>query len=284
MLEEEQAFNMSKNDLAQAALLAYPAPNAEIFLAADTSDTAVDAVLYQKIDNRLVEPLGFFSNRLDRAQIKWTIFSRELLAIYLGAKHFSYFLQGTSFTSQTDHQAIVNAAASSRPRDILREVRHLHYLTIMRPNWQHITSLNNVTADAFSRATAAKQSTAAATLSPMATDSHSKVSTLFFINVPDQDNNEYKTTINSITNTLKKRQYEALIAHQKNDPELKQLVKNSDSAEANNKLKLINNLLCIEENNNLRIYVPHPLCNILLHDLHDTAHPGVRNTLREAQQ
>ena len=171
-----------------------------------------------------------------------------------------------------------------RPRDIPREVRHLHYLTAMHPNWQHITGLNNVTADALSHATAAKQSTAAATLIPMATDSHSKVSTLFFINVPDQDNNEYKPTINSMTNTLKNRQYKALIAHQKNETELKQLVKNSDSAVANNKLKLLNNLFCIEENNNLRIYVPHPLRNILLHDPHDTAHPGVRNTLREAQQ
>ena len=73
----------------------------------------------------------------------------------------------------------------------------------------------------------------------MATDSHSKVSTLFFRNVPDQDNNEYKPTINSMTNTLKNRQYEAFIAHQKNDAELKQFVKNSNSAEANNKLKLI---------------------------------------------
>ena len=77
MLEQEQAFNKSKNDLAQAAFLAYPAPNAEIFLAADASDTAVAAVLYQKIDNQLVEPLGLFSKRLDRAQIKWTIFSRQ---------------------------------------------------------------------------------------------------------------------------------------------------------------------------------------------------------------
>ena len=52
-LEQEQAFNKSKNDLAQAALLAYPAPNAEIFLTADASDTAVAAVLFQKIDNQL---------------------------------------------------------------------------------------------------------------------------------------------------------------------------------------------------------------------------------------
>ena len=51
-LEQEHAFNKPKNDLAQAALLAYPVPNAEIFLAADASDTAV---LYQKIDNQLVD-------------------------------------------------------------------------------------------------------------------------------------------------------------------------------------------------------------------------------------
>lgn len=51
-----------------------------------------------------------------------------------------------------------------------------------------------------------------------------------------------------------------------------------------NKLKLMNNLFCIEENNKLRIYMPLPLYNTLLHDLHDTSHPGVGNVLREAQQ
>ena len=106
---------------------------------------------------------------------------------------------------------------------------------------------------------------------------------MFFINVPDQDHNEYKPTVNSITNTLKNSQYEALIVHQKNDPELKQLIKNRYSAEANTKLKFINDLFSIEVDNNLRINVPHPLRNIPLHDLHDTAHPGVRNSLKEAQ-
>ena len=79
----------------------------------------------------------------------------------------------------------------------------------------------------------------------MAPDSHSKISTLFFINVPAQDDNKYKPTINSITNTLKNCQYEALITNQKNDPELKQFMKNSDSVEANYKLKFMNDLFCI---------------------------------------
>ena len=96
------------------------------------------------------------------------------------------------------------------------------------------------------RATAEKLSPAATTQSHIATYSHSKISTLFFINVPDQDDNEYKATINYISNTLENRQYEALIAHQKNDSELKQLIKNSDSVEANNKLDLVNDLFCIE--------------------------------------
>ena len=80
-----------------------------------------------------MRPLGFFSRRLNSSQIKWTIFSRELLAIYLAAKHFSYFLEGSLFTIQTDHQALVSAIAIAKPRESAREVRHLQYLTAMQP-------------------------------------------------------------------------------------------------------------------------------------------------------
>ena len=120
----------------------------------------VSVVLYQKTDNKFIETLGFFSKRLDKAQIIWTIFSGELQVIYLGAKNFSYFLRGTNFTIQTGYQAIVRAAASSRPRDIPCEVP---YLTAMYPKWQHITGSNNVTANALSRATAEKLTPASTT-------------------------------------------------------------------------------------------------------------------------
>ena len=79
--EQLQAFNRSKTDLANASYLAYPAPNEPLYLAADASDTAVAAVLYQRSAIVGMRPLGLFSRRLNETQMKWTIFSRELLAI-----------------------------------------------------------------------------------------------------------------------------------------------------------------------------------------------------------
>ena len=32
----------------------------------------------------------------------------------------------------------------------------------------------------------------------------------------------------------------------------------------------------------IHIYVPYPLRNTMLHDIHDATHPGLRTTLREA--
>ena len=46
--EQLQAFKKSKTDLANASYLAYPAPDEPLYLAANASDTAVAAVLYQK--------------------------------------------------------------------------------------------------------------------------------------------------------------------------------------------------------------------------------------------
>ena len=86
-----QAFSKSKADLANASHLTYPAPDDPLYLAADASDTTVAAVLYQKSAAVRMRPLGFFSRRLNISQLKWTIFCRELLAIYLAAKHLLFF-------------------------------------------------------------------------------------------------------------------------------------------------------------------------------------------------
>ena len=118
--ETVSAFEKSKSDLLNATMLAYPAPGARIYLAADASDNAVGAVLQQQLPDGTMQPLGFLSRRLDPAQIKWSIFGRELLAVYLGVHHFAYFLEGAQFIIQTDHQALISAAASAKIRDIAR--------------------------------------------------------------------------------------------------------------------------------------------------------------------
>ena len=73
--------------------------------------------------------------------------------MYLATKHFSYFLEGSLFTIQTDHQALVSAAANAKLRKSAREVRHLQYLTALHPKWEFIAGNNNNTAYAISHAT-----------------------------------------------------------------------------------------------------------------------------------
>ena len=155
-----------------------------------------------------------------------TIFSRELLNVYLTMKHFSYFLEGSLFTIQTDHQALISAAENAKTRESAREVRHLQYLTAMHPKWEFIAGSSNNTADAISRATPPSP--------PPTTDDSSCICSL----------EDHQPTINSITTSLKHCQYEALRTHQALDTELKLLVTKQHSTQPSVELQLINNLFC----------------------------------------
>ena len=68
----------------------------------DASDVAVGAVLQQLIDNQWC-PVAFFSTKLKPAETRYSTFDRELLAIYLGIKHFRHFVEGRQFHVLTDH-------------------------------------------------------------------------------------------------------------------------------------------------------------------------------------
>ena len=138
-------------NITSAALLPYPAHGADVYLAADASDTAIGAVLQQRLPDGSMQPLGFFSRLLNETQTKWCVIGRELLAVFLGVHHFKHYLEGTPFTILTDHQALISAAANSKIRDIPRETRQLQFLSELRPQWQHLPGLENVTADALSR-------------------------------------------------------------------------------------------------------------------------------------
>lgn len=54
------AFELCKQQLANATMLAHTAKNAELSLCVDASDIAAGAVLHQIVDG-FVQPLGFFS-------------------------------------------------------------------------------------------------------------------------------------------------------------------------------------------------------------------------------
>jgi len=81
----QDAFLAAKSSLSSATLLAHPLQSATISLAVDASSTHVGACLQQKPPfSAAWQPLGFFSKKLDNAQVNYSAFDQELLACYLG--------------------------------------------------------------------------------------------------------------------------------------------------------------------------------------------------------
>ncbi len=108
--EREAAFMEVKQMLPSATRLAHPVKAAKLSLAVDASATHIGACLQQKrAGSPGWEPLGFFSKKLEPAQVKYSAFDRELLACFLGIRHFRFMLEGRAFTIYTDHKPLTTA-------------------------------------------------------------------------------------------------------------------------------------------------------------------------------
>jgi hypothetical protein len=99
------AFPAAKDALCAASRLAHPDPEAEVNLVADASNSAVGAVLQQRVAAGW-QPLAFFSKKLESAQLNHSAFDRELLAAYLGLRHFRFQLEAWRFHILTDHKPL----------------------------------------------------------------------------------------------------------------------------------------------------------------------------------
>ena len=147
---QEKAFQAAKQALSSASYLKFPAPGAPLLLSTDASDTAMGGVLEQVIDGH-PQPLAFFSRKLSPAESRYSTFDRELLAMYSSVRHFRHFLQGASFTIQTDHLPLVHAFTKKSDPISARQQRHLSAISEFNCSLQHIPGKNNPVADALSR-------------------------------------------------------------------------------------------------------------------------------------
>ena len=144
------SFRATKDALAKASLLTYPTPNAPTCLMTDASDTAVGAVLQQNIEGTR-KPISFFSRKLTPTETRYSTFDRELLAVYLGIKHFRHFLEGRSFHVLTDHKPLTYVLNSRSDRYSPRQARQLDYISQFTSTIRHVHGMDNVVADALSR-------------------------------------------------------------------------------------------------------------------------------------
>ena len=102
--------------------LNYHDPDRRKRLRVDASISGVGAVLFQEgiqTDGTVVlEAIGCASQRFSEAATRWTTIEQECYAIYFAVRYFCYFLYGTVFTVETDHNNLRWMEASQVPKII----------------------------------------------------------------------------------------------------------------------------------------------------------------------
>lgn len=145
------AFARLKDDLSKATLLAHPDVSLPLVLMTDASDRAVGGALHQRRSSTQLEPLAFFTCKLDQAQRSYSTYDRELLAVYLSIKHFRHMLEGRVFDVLTDHKPLTFAFKQPLDKASPRQMRYLDFIAQFTTSIFHVKGDMNAAADACSR-------------------------------------------------------------------------------------------------------------------------------------
>jgi transposase InsO family protein len=269
------AVAAAKNALTAATGLAHPLPHAQLALVTDASDSHVGGVLQQR-EGAAWRPLSFSFQKLSPAQSRYSMFDRELTAVFSALRHFHFMLEGRQFHIMTDHKPLVAAFGRVSPPWSARQQRQLAYITEYTTDIRHTPGASNAVADTLSRpgsgsappppkAAPALHTTSALAASPSATSSPTPAaadtlttSLPFIAAIPD---------------------LAAFAAAQRTCPEVG-LMRQSPSLDIVCRLVGTEYLFGDVSTPLFRPLVPLPFCRGIFDGLHNAGHPGMRATRR----
>ena len=87
-----QSVSAMKNLLSNACMLIHPIRSTKLLITIDASNMAQGGVLHQHHHGSL-QPLAFFSRKLNDAEINYSTINRELLAVAAAVKHFQHSIK-----------------------------------------------------------------------------------------------------------------------------------------------------------------------------------------------
>ena len=139
----QKAFNEIKQVISRAVTLAYHDFTLPFEIYTDASDFQLGAVIMQK-----GKPLAFYSRKLNKAQLNYTVTEKELLSIVETLKEFRGILLGHDINIYSDHKNLEyeNSTASSQ-----RAMQWRVLIEEFSPTITCIKGINNTVADALSR-------------------------------------------------------------------------------------------------------------------------------------
>ena len=142
-----------KNLPANATLLVHPIRNAMLCINTDASDCAIGGVPHQHHCGRL-QPLDFFSWKLNDAEINYSNFDPELLAVAAAVEQFQHVIEGRHVIIYMDHKPLVSSITKpnySSSWSQRSERRHLLFISQYTTDIRHVAGESNKVVDALSR-------------------------------------------------------------------------------------------------------------------------------------
>jgi hypothetical protein len=104
--ECEIGFRKLQQALITAPILQIYNPTIATTIFTDASDFAIGAVLTQKDDSGVHQPIAYESRKLQGAELNYAVHEKEMLAIVHAITLWRHYLEGTEFEVITDHQSL----------------------------------------------------------------------------------------------------------------------------------------------------------------------------------
>ena len=143
-LQAQKTFDLIKEKLTTAPLLALPNFNDVFEVETDASGVGIGAILSQN-----KRPIAYFSEKLNEAKRKYSTYDKEFYAIIRALEHWRHYLISKEFILHSDHEALkyIHSQQKLQPR----HAKWVEFLQSYHFTIKHKSGSQNKGADALSR-------------------------------------------------------------------------------------------------------------------------------------
>jgi hypothetical protein len=119
----ERAFKTLKAAFTSTPILRHFDPRLPTVIETDASDFLIGAILSQ-VKNGCLKHVAFHSRKMDKAEINYKIYDKELLAIISAFKEWRWYLDSASFniTVYSDHTTLKILCYNQSPKSLSGEM------------------------------------------------------------------------------------------------------------------------------------------------------------------